>query len=84
MVNRRNHTKKNSPTQPTDQSTSSSSSKILHVVRQALLNAAEELISQQENQSIPYETLNVNNNDLNENAKKKKKIVKKKKNNRRK
>ncbi|CAF3269490.1 unnamed protein product [Rotaria sp. Silwood2] len=52
-----------------------SSSKILNVVRQALLNAAEELVSQQqqkpqdnENQldnTIPCHTLDINNNDLN-------------------
>jgi hypothetical protein len=62
----------------------SSSSKILHVVRQALLNAAEELVSQQQKDSNdhqfnPFQALNINNNDLNksqqrnENAKKKQK-----------
>ena len=51
--------------------TSSSSSKILHVVRQALLNAAEELVSQQE-KTNPFHTL-----DINENAKKKKKLRRK-------
>lgn len=44
-----------------------SSSKILHVVRQALLNAAEELMTQQEQEhlnenSIPFHTFNENNN----------------------
>ena len=59
---------------PIDQT---SSSQILHVVRQALLNAAEELVSQQEKtpnneQFNPFHTL-----DINENAKKKKKLKRK-------
>ena len=66
-----------------------SSSKILNVVRQALLNAAEELASQQLRQDslnnlIPFHTFNVNDNDLNKshqrnrNASGKKKLEKKK------
>jgi hypothetical protein len=64
----------------TDQS-SSSSSKILHVVRQALLNAAEE-------NSLPFHTFDMNNNNnksrqRNGNSIKKKKLSRKTKTNRR-
>ena len=44
------------------------SSKILHVVRQALLNAAEELVSQQQREenlhenSVSFQTFGMNNN----------------------
>ncbi len=70
-----------------DQSTSSS--KILHVVRQALLNAAEELVAQQQNlneNSIPFQTFEMNKSpQRNGNSIKKKKLIRKtKKNTRRK
>ena len=58
---------------PTDQS----SSKILNVVRQALLNAAEELVSQQEN-PIPFDTLDINNNDSNKTRQQNGNAIKKK------
>ena len=68
------------PLNPVDQS--SSSSKILSVVRQALLNAAEELVSQQQesNNAIPFHTLDINESlQRNGNSIKKKKSHKKRK-----
>ncbi|UJR37291.1 hypothetical protein I4U23_030000 [Adineta vaga] len=84
---RQSEQKKSSEPQliPTDQS----SSKILHVVRQALLNAAEELVSQQKSSSENQFSLDLNKNKINpsqqqqqqqqrnENARKKKAIVRK-------
>ena len=80
ISSRRNQEKKKPmeiPPHSTDQS-SSSSSKILQVVRQALLNAAEELISQQEN-PLPFPTIDMNNNhdQRNGNSIKKKKLPRK-------
>lgn len=64
---RRNHQKQKAMENNIDSIDQSSSSKILHVVRQALLNAAEELMTQQEQEnlnenSIPFHTFDVNNN----------------------
>jgi hypothetical protein len=57
---------------------SQSTSKILEVVRQALLNAAEELMSQQEHEdSIPLQTFNINDSNKNGNSIKKKKLSRK-------
>jgi hypothetical protein len=68
---------------PIDQS----SSKILNVVRQALLNAAEELVSQQQQQenlnenSIPFHTFDMHksSHQRNGNSIKKKKLIRKNK-----
>jgi len=57
----------------------SSSSKILNVVRQALLNAAEELVSHQENQPVSFHSLDINNNDLNKPCQRNGNAIKKKK-----
>jgi hypothetical protein len=83
VSNRRNQQKKiKSSTQSIEVNSNTidqSSSKILHVVRQALLNAAEELVSQQKQQedSIPFHTfddLNKSSHQQNGNSIKKKKI----------
>ena len=84
---RRNHQKQNAMENNIDSidQSSSSSSKILHVVRQALLNAAEELITQQEQEhlnenSIPFHTFDVNNNhDIKVTRPPNSKLIKKKK-----
>jgi hypothetical protein len=95
MSHRRIQQKKKSSTQPIEINSNSidqSSSKILNVVRQALLNAAEELVSQQQEQqheninenSIPFHTFNINNNNnLNKSRQRNGNSIKKK-NNRRK
>ena len=67
-----------------DHQSTSSSSKILHVVRQALLNAAEELITQQEQDhlnenSIPLHTFDINNNHAIKASTTRKSMIKKKK-----
>ncbi|CAF0930373.1 unnamed protein product [Adineta ricciae] len=54
---------------PQTNSADQSSSKILHVVRQALLNAAAELVAQQKTSAENPQTSNLN---MNENATKKK------------
>jgi hypothetical protein len=95
MSHRRIQQKKKSSTQPIEINSNSidqSSSKILNVVRQALLNAAEELVSQQQQQqheninenSIPFHTFNINNNNNSNKSRQRNGNSIKKKNNRRK
>ncbi|CAF4788227.1 unnamed protein product, partial [Rotaria magnacalcarata] len=65
-----------------------SSSKILNVVRQALLNAAEELVSQQQqqqqlnenqlNNTLPFHKLDIQNNDSNNSSPRNGNAIKKK------
>jgi hypothetical protein len=83
--------KKNSATPSIEINSNSidqSSSKILNVVRQALLNAAEELVSQQQQQqenlnenSIQFHTFDINKSSRqrNGNSIKKKKLIRKNK-----